>query len=67
MLEIILLPWTLFKYLFSLGLWGVLFITLHYQWKKHDCSEWTVNAIRSRQTSKQKKKVEEETPEDYIV
>jgi hypothetical protein len=61
MLELILLPWTLFKYLFSLGLWSVFFITLHYLWKKHDCSEWTLNALRSN-----KKKVEEK-PEDYIV
>jgi hypothetical protein len=37
MSELILLPWVLFKYIFSLGLWGVLFMTLHYQWKKHDC------------------------------
>ena len=41
MSELILLPWVLFKYIFSLGLWGVLFMTLHYQWKKHDCTEWT--------------------------
>ena len=61
MLELILLPWTLFKYIFSLGLWGVLFITLHHQWKKHNCSEWTLNALKSN-----KKKVEEK-PEDYIV
>ena len=52
MSELILLPWVLFKYIFSLGLWGVLFMTLHYQWKKHDCTEWTVNAIRSRRKKK---------------
>ena len=52
MSELILLPWVLFKYIFSLDLWGVLFMTLHYQWKKHDCTEWTVNAIRSRRKKK---------------
>jgi len=64
MLELILLPWTLFKYIFSLGLWSVFFITLHYLWKKHDCSEWTLNALRSNKPKKQKV---EEKPEDYIV
>ena len=61
MLELILLPWTIFKYIFSLGLWGALIITLHYQWKKHDCSEWTLNALRSN------KKKDEDKPEDYII
>ncbi len=46
MSELILLPWVLFKYIFSLGMWGVLFMTLHYQWKKHDCSDWTVAKYR---------------------
>ena len=61
MLELILLPWTLFKYIFSLGLWGVFFFTLHYLWNKHDCSEWTLNALRSN------KKKDEDKPEDYII
>lgn len=39
MLELILLPWVLFKYLFSLGLWTALFMTLHYQWKKRCLTE----------------------------
>ena len=38
MLELVLLPWTLFKYVFSLGLWFALFMTLHYQWKKRNVS-----------------------------
>jgi len=52
MSDLILLPWVLFKYIFSLGLWSVLFISIHHQWKKHDCSEWTMNAIRSRRKKK---------------
>jgi hypothetical protein len=63
MLELLLLPWTIFKYLFSLGLWGIFFMTLHYQWKKHDCSEWTVGQISKRMNKKNKP----ESPEDYIV
>jgi len=59
MLELILLPWTLFKYIFSLGLWGALFMTLHFYWKKHDCTEWTVSKLTKNKT--------EEKPEDYIV
>ena len=39
MLELILLPWILFKYLFSLGLWAGLFMTIHYQWKKRCLTE----------------------------
>ena len=52
MSDLILLPWVLFKYIFSLGLWSVLFISIHHQWKKHDCSEWTMNAILSRRKKK---------------
>lgn len=61
--EIILLPWTIFKYIFSLGLWSALFITLHYQWKKHDCSEWTMDKL----TQLKRKNKTEDKPEDYIV
>ena len=35
MSDLILLPWVLFKYIFSLGLWGVLFISIHYQWEEN--------------------------------
>jgi hypothetical protein len=59
MTELILLPWTIFKYIFSLGLWGALFMTLHFYWQKHDCTEWTV--------SKFTKKTKQDKPEDYIV
>lgn len=52
MSELILLPWVLFKYIFSLGLWGALFITLHYQWKKHDCSDWTIGKLRQMRKKK---------------
>lgn len=52
MSELILLPWTIFKYIFSLGLWGALFMTLHYQWKQHDCSDWTVSKIRQLRKKK---------------
>jgi hypothetical protein len=47
MLDLILLPWILFKYVFSLGLWFALFMTLHYQCKKHNV--WTkIRKIRFR-------------------
>ena len=59
MTELILLPWTIFKYIFSLGLWGLLFFTLHFYWQKYDLTEWV--------TSKFTKKEKEEKPEDYIV
>lgn len=36
MLELLLLPWTLFKYVFSLVLWVALFISIDYQCKKYD-------------------------------
>lgn len=62
MTELILLPWTIFKYIFSLGLWGLLFFTLHFYWQKHDCTEWTVDKVMKLRGKKQQEK-----PEDYIV
>lgn len=59
MTELILLPWTIFKYIFSLGLWGLFFFTLHFYWQKHDLTEWVV--------SKFTKKTKQDKPEDYIV
>ena len=44
--DLILLPWVLFKYIFSIGLWGLFFTLCHYYWNKHECSDWTVKAIR---------------------
>lgn len=59
MTELILLPWTIFKYIFSLGLWGLFFFTLHFYWQKHDCTEWTLGKLT--------KKTKQDKPEDYIV
>jgi len=60
--ELILLPWTTFKYIFSLLFWGLLFFSIHHQWVKHDCTEWSLGKLK--QFNKTKK---EDKPEDYIV
>jgi len=57
--ELILLPYIMFSYIFSLLMWGILFITLHYQWKKHDCKEWTYQKWRTRKHFKTKNKVDD--------
>tara|TARA_B110000211_G_scaffold224540_1_gene275696 strand:+ start:476 stop:733 length:258 start_codon:yes stop_codon:yes gene_type:complete len=60
--DLILLPWVLFKYIFSIGLWGLFFTLCHYYWNKHECSDWTVKAIRKARGKKynRKKELEEE-------
>lgn len=59
MLDLLLLPWTVFKYVFSLGLWVLFFLTLDFYCKKYDVYSkvWSfVTGISSKLFRKNQKK-----------
>jgi len=64
MLELILLPWILFKYAFSLGLWFALFMTLHYQWKKR-CLTEKITIFGDKIFRKNQKSVNDDLDDHY--
>ena len=59
--ELILLPWTLFKYLFSISLWGIFIWCSISYWKFYNLTEKLTGIFKTRQTKKY------EEPEDYIL
>lgn len=59
--ELILLPWTLFKYIFSIGLWGLILWSVISYWRFYNLTE------KLLQTFKTKPKKDLDKPEDYII
>ena len=59
--ELILLPWTLFKYIFSIGLWCLFFVTCVSYWRHYDLTEKLTTFF------KPKPKQVKDKPEDYII
>ena len=60
--ELILLPWTLFKYIFSLGLWTILIWGCVSYWKFYNLTDKLRN-IRVNKSNK----TDLDKPEDYII
>lgn len=60
--ELILLPWTLFKYIFSLGLWTILIMGCVSYWKFYNLTDKLRN-IRVNKSNK----TDLDKPEDYII
>jgi len=59
--ELILLPWTLFKYIFSIGLWGLILWSVVSYWKFYNLTEKLTGIF------KPKPKKDLDKPEDYII
>ena len=60
--DLILLPWTLFKYIFSLGLWAALIMGCVSYWKFYNLTDKLRN-IRVNRSNK----TDLDKPEDYII
>jgi len=60
--ELILLPWTLFKYIFSIGLWGIFIWSVVSYWKFYNLTEKLTGIFKS-----DKPKQVKDQPEDYII
>jgi len=60
--ELILLPWTLFKYIFSIGLWGLILWSVVSYWKFYNLTEKLTGIFKS-----DKPKQVKDQPEDYII
>ena len=59
--ELILLPWTLFKYIFSIGLWGLILWSVISYWRFYNLTEKLTTFF------KPKPKQVKDKPEDYII
>jgi hypothetical protein len=60
--ELILLPWTLFKYIFSIGLWGLILWSVVSYWKFYNLTEKLTGLFKP-----DKPKKDLDKPEDYII